>query len=101
MLAAEQAINRTPTAIAFPLYGFIVSRLSSLRADSRNCAFAFASGPGLCAIPTADCCCITVLLASDPTPAQPHDAGQSHFANTRFVGVGSARKCDETCTRKD
>src|ERR1700693_1287601 len=64
MAVAEQAMNRTPTAIAFPLYGFIVSRLSSLRADSRNSAFAFASSPGLCALPTADCCCITLLPAS-------------------------------------
>src|SRR5579872_477067 len=101
MAVAEHAMNRIPTAIAFPRYGLIVSCLSALRADSRNCVFAFASGTGLGAISTADCCCITVLPASDSTPAQPHGVRQSDVADSRFVQIGSAGKCYESCTRTD
>src|SRR5665648_1189120 len=34
--AAEQRMNRTPTAIAFPLYDFIVSRLRCLNTGTRR-----------------------------------------------------------------
>src|SRR5665647_3935394 len=36
MDAAEQRMNRTPTAIAFPLYDFIVSRLHCLNTGTRR-----------------------------------------------------------------
>ena len=36
MLAAEQAMKSTPTAIAFPLYDFIVSRLHCLNTGTRR-----------------------------------------------------------------
>src|SRR5665648_389540 len=36
MDAAEQRMNRTPTAIAFPLYDFIVSRLRCLNTGTRR-----------------------------------------------------------------
>src|SRR5665647_316512 len=36
MAAAEQRMNRTPTAMAFPLYDFIVSRLHCLNTGTRR-----------------------------------------------------------------